>query len=150
MSTTTAELQNVVIALTRRCVSHEALAKAAGILIAATQPSPLNLPRVKPPVVRQPKAKTKAIRARADAATLIPEAIQQALRAAAADSSIADVARAIGMPRTQLASYLKPAAKAASRVRSRLEKAVADLESKQTPNRDDYGVGEDQRLAGLR
>ena len=148
MSTTTAELQNVVIALTRRCVSHEALAKAAGILIAATQPSPLNLPRVKPPVVRQPKA--KATRARADAATLIPEAIQQALRAAAADSSIADVARAIGMPRTQLASYLKPAAKAASRVRSRLEKAVADLESKQALDRDDYGVGEDQRLAGLR
>jgi len=132
MSTTT-ELQNVVIALARRCVSHEALAKAAGILIAATQPSPLNLPRVKPPVVRQPKA--KATRARIGGAMLIPEDLLQALREEAARTSIAEVGRRIKMTRTQMGAYLKPGARASARIQERLRQALpaevqglADLE----------------------
>jgi len=122
MSTTTTELQSVVIGLTRRCVSHEALAKAASALVAGTQPSPLNLPKTKAPLVRQPKP--KATRARIGGAMLIPEDLLQALREEAARTSIAEVGRRIKMTRTQMGAYLKPGARASARIQERLRQAL--------------------------
>jgi hypothetical protein len=130
MIATVTELQTLVVTLARRCTSPEALAKAASALVSGT---PLNLPRAKAPVVRQPKA--KATRARIGGAMLINEDLLQALREEAARTSIAEVGRRIGMPRTQMGAYLKPGARASARIQERLRQALpaevqglADLE----------------------
>ena len=122
MSTTTTELQTLVVTLARRCLSPEALAKAASALVAGTQPSPLNLPKTKAPLVRQPKP--KATRARIGGAMLIPEDLLQALREEAARTSIAEVGRRIKMTRTQMGAYLKPGARASARIQERLRQAL--------------------------
>jgi hypothetical protein len=122
VSSTVTDLQVLVINLVRRCGNPNTLIKIINDLVGVATPEPEVSPRLKAPAKPKLSRSTKA--RKADRAELVPEDLLYALRSAAAETSIAEVARKIGMTRSQLSIYLKNGARAGTRVQARLRSGI--------------------------
>jgi hypothetical protein len=122
VSSTVTDLQALVINLVRRCGNPNTLIKIINDLVGVTNSEPAVSPRLKAPAKTKLSSSTKA--RKVDRAELVQEDLLYALRSAAAETSIAEVARKIGMTRSQLSVYMKNGARAGARVQARLRSGI--------------------------